>query len=110
MDASKTEISREGQSPSVDAQRSKGEVDHSSEGARPTEAPERSRARLDAHAQEAGAPGDARVICPGCKQEIDPDVCHCGEPCKKGYHDNHNPIPMGCDCGRLAPLWGSDLD
>ena len=42
------------------------------------------------------------VICPGCKNEIDPEVCHCGDPIKDGYHDNHSPVPQGCDCGRVT--------
>jgi len=37
--------------------------------------------------------------CPGCGQEIDPDVCSCGEPIRPGVtHDNHYPVPMGCRC------------
>jgi len=37
--------------------------------------------------------------CPGCKQEIDPDTCQCGEPIQENIgHDNHNPVPMGCEC------------
>lgn len=40
-----------------------------------------------------------RLICSGCKQPIDPEVCWCGE-----YADDHNegsghsPVPMGCRC------------
>jgi hypothetical protein len=39
--------------------------------------------------------------CPGCKNEIDPEVCHCGDEISK--HNpmwcGHNPVPMGCTCG-----------
>jgi hypothetical protein len=41
----------------------------------------------------------SRGKCEGCGNEIDPDTCGCGEPIN-GYHDNHTPIPMGCDCHR----------
>lgn len=42
-----------------------------------------------------------RDICPGCKQEIDPDVCHCGEWIKDhdSFWSGHTPVPMGCACG-----------
>lgn len=43
------------------------------------------------------------VLCGGCKREIDPDCCGCGDSRK--WHGNsmdvgHNFIPMGCDCYR----------
>lgn len=41
------------------------------------------------------------VRCNGCGNEIDEDVCWCGDLMKA--HDaycGHNPVPMGCDCGR----------
>ena len=39
--------------------------------------------------------------CEGCKKEIDPDVCGCGESeANHGYHSGHSFIPMGCDCYR----------
>lgn len=39
-------------------------------------------------------------ICPGCKNEIDPETCHCGEDMKRhGYESGHNPVPVGCTCG-----------
>jgi hypothetical protein len=42
-----------------------------------------------------------QVICEGCKNEIDPDVCGCGDAIKDhGYDNGHAPIPMGCDCLR----------
>lgn len=40
-----------------------------------------------------------KTICPGCKNEIDPETCHCGESIP-GNCDNHSPIPMGCNCFR----------
>ena len=42
------------------------------------------------------------VICPGCKQEIDPEVCHCGEY-RAGHSSfsDHSFVPMGCECGRV---------
>jgi len=41
------------------------------------------------------------TICPGCKNEIDPEVCHCGDEISKHnpYWCGHNPVPMGCVCG-----------
>jgi hypothetical protein len=39
--------------------------------------------------------------CDSCGNEIDPDVCHCGEA--RYTHDNfdsgHQFVPMGCACG-----------
>lgn len=42
-----------------------------------------------------------RPRCEGCGNEIDPDVCHCGDP-MEGHStlSGHSGIPMGCDCGR----------
>lgn len=41
------------------------------------------------------------VKCAGCGKVVDPDVCGCGEPIAPGVtHDNHYPIPAGCDCFR----------
>lgn len=41
-----------------------------------------------------------RPICGGCKQEIDPDCCHCGSPMElHTWGDGHSPVPMGCICG-----------
>lgn len=43
-----------------------------------------------------------RVICMGCENEIDEEVCCCGDLIRPGYgHDNHNPVPLGCTCGYL---------
>jgi hypothetical protein len=55
-----------------------------------------SKSRLASHAE--------RIICPGCKNEIDPDVCGCGD--SKENHtgwEGHPFIPMGCDCYRVSP-------
>jgi hypothetical protein len=42
------------------------------------------------------------VRCPKCGNEIDPDVCWCGDYIKgHGHYDGHSPVPMGCDCGRI---------
>lgn len=42
-----------------------------------------------------------RDICEGCRNEIDPEVCHCGDLCKdhNPMMDGHSAIPMGCTCG-----------
>jgi hypothetical protein len=41
------------------------------------------------------------VKCPGCGKVIDPATCHCGETIGPNIvHDNHHPIPAGCDCFR----------
>lgn len=37
------------------------------------------------------------TYCPGCKHEIDPDICCCGDG-RNRFHDNHQFIPMGCRC------------
>jgi len=40
--------------------------------------------------------------CPGCGNEIDPDVCGCGE-FREGHNAwwaGHEFVPMGCDCLR----------
>jgi predicted nucleic acid-binding Zn-ribbon protein len=38
--------------------------------------------------------------CQGCKQEIDPECCGCGDG-PLASHDGHFFIPMGCDCFRV---------
>ncbi|HVY79848.1 MAG TPA: hypothetical protein VG994_02610 [Steroidobacteraceae bacterium] len=48
-------------------------------------------------------PDEPIVCCPGCGNEIDPDVCHCGDYAKDhGGWDSHAPVPMGCTCGQGA--------
>ena len=48
-------------------------------------------------------PSQAIVRCTGCGNEIEPDVCHCGELVKSHDHySNHSPVPLGCDCGRAT--------
>jgi hypothetical protein len=36
--------------------------------------------------------------CPGCGQEINPDLCYCGVG-PNDSHDEHVFTPMGCVCG-----------
>lgn len=39
------------------------------------------------------------VICPKCKNIINPDMCWCGLSIDKhGVYENHHPIPIGCVC------------
>lgn len=39
-----------------------------------------------------------RVECPQCKEEIDPETCHCGQD-KNGHDSETHPfIPIGCHC------------
>jgi len=71
----------------------------------------------------AGEP--ARMACPGCGNEIVPDVCHCG--ITKSHHTqrDHPFVPMGCDCkppalrtvfaalaadGTVVRIFGNDRD
>lgn len=43
------------------------------------------------------------VICEGCKNEIDPETCGCGDPIKgHSWSSGHAAIPMGCDCHRAT--------
>ena len=43
--------------------------------------------------------------CTGCKREVDPDTCYCGED--REHHTGHGGcpgfVPMGCDCHRAPP-------
>ena len=40
------------------------------------------------------------TVCPGCLNEIDTEVCHCGNYIKSHtIYDGHSPVPMGCTCG-----------
>lgn len=45
-------------------------------------------------------------ICRGCGNEIDPDVCHCGDGPESSEHSssggNHGFVPAGCEC-QYAP-------
>ena len=38
--------------------------------------------------------------CTGCGNVIDPSTCWCGDAIDEqgSSHDNHHPIPMGCEC------------
>ena len=41
------------------------------------------------------------VVCPGCGNGIDPNVCWCGDfYSQHNAYSGHNFVPMGCDCGR----------
>lgn len=41
-----------------------------------------------------------RTICKGCKAEVDPDICHCGDSIESHtFGSGHSPVPMGCQCG-----------
>ena len=41
--------------------------------------------------------------CPGCHNEIDPDLCWCGAEIEgHGHWDGHGPVPMGCTCGYVT--------
>lgn len=44
-----------------------------------------------------------RDLCSGCGKEIDESTCWCGDAIdKRGtWHDNHPPVPMGCECYRV---------
>lgn len=37
--------------------------------------------------------------CKKCGNEIDPAMCHCGDPINN-HTLEHCPVPMGCECGR----------
>jgi hypothetical protein len=39
-------------------------------------------------------------ICQGCKKPIEPDVCHCGIARVDHQHEEHQFVPLGCDCLR----------
>lgn len=69
----------------------------------------RERQRLDEEVPPAVAADVARevladLVCPGCKQEIDPDTCGCGAA-RVGHGDpmdeGHAFVPLGCDCARV---------
>lgn len=53
-------------------------------------------------ALEEAIAAHSRIVCSGCKQEIDPDYCHCGGRIDQHspMNDGHAPVPMGCQCGR----------
>lgn len=38
-------------------------------------------------------------ICEGCGNEIDPDVCWCGDFIDHVWDGAHYGVPMGCTCG-----------
>jgi hypothetical protein len=45
-------------------------------------------------------------ICPGCHQEMDPEVCWCGIERKdhNAFYQGHSFVPTGCECGRSPRL------
>lgn len=47
----------------------------------------------------------AHTTCGGCGQEIDPNVCYCGDGIKEGErHDNHYSVSMGCIYWHDSPI------
>lgn len=46
---------------------------------------------------------EPEIKCPHCHNIIDPELCWCGDMIKYHYPPDcgHNPVPMGCDCGRI---------
>ena len=38
------------------------------------------------------------ATCPGCKREIDPATCWCGDKIDHPYMDGHSGVPQGCVC------------
>lgn len=42
--------------------------------------------------------GAVRDLCRWCLQEIDPEVCECGDPIDGRIHSGHTEVPMGCRC------------
>ena len=49
----------------------------------------------------AESAGYAATVCPYCKNEVDLEMCHCGEDRKNHnpYELGHNFVPAGCTCG-----------
>jgi hypothetical protein len=43
---------------------------------------------------------DPHLKCDGCGEMIDPDTCWCGQPKNRHMLENHDYVPMGCDCYR----------
>lgn len=41
---------------------------------------------------------DRHEVCPGCKREIDPKTCWCGDKIDHPYMDGHSGVPQGCVC------------
>lgn len=43
---------------------------------------------------------EQRPKCESCQNEIDPDVCCCGDtPDNHPWNAGHSFVPMGCSCG-----------
>lgn len=56
-------------------------------------------------------------FCSGCKNEIDLDLCYCGDFINdhNAIYCGHNPVPQGCTCGYdksvdMHPDGSRDLD
>ena len=47
-------------------------------------------------------PNPPTEICPYCKNEIDAEICWCGDYMKNHTYDSHSPVPMGCTCGYVT--------
>lgn len=46
-------------------------------------------------------------VCGGCKREMTPDLCHCGET-RTMHPPEHQFVPMGCNCYRGANVGVGD--
>lgn len=55
---------------------------------------------------------DSRSYCTGCKRDIDPDCCHCGDYIKdhRGGDGCHFAVPMGCVCFYAKPSSDESTD
>jgi hypothetical protein len=60
-----------------------------------------SNAPLSRPSADAAGSASSLVRCPSCGNELDPDVCWCGDEIKmhNRYRCGHNPVPLGCTCG-----------
>jgi hypothetical protein len=44
-----------------------------------------------------------QTVCPDCNQEIDPELCGCGDRIDHDPWAGHAPVPMGCTCHYPKP-------
>lgn len=110
LNAVYNQIDRQGQSQGDQSSRDQSEIHNPGQGCGSSATSSRDRQRLEADRLASERPdsqaGHARVlVCPGCGNEIDPDVCWCGS--EQAYHCSdlgHSFVPMGCDCGRTTPV------
>lgn len=58
-----------------------------------------------ARAALAARPAPDAAVCPGCKREIDPEMCCCGidRETHGTIMQDHNFVPQGCVCGYGKP-------